>query len=51
MTTIVKHADYATLINVFTVEPDRAQQLRRPPGDGHRGRDEARRRFHLGEHS
>jgi quinol monooxygenase YgiN len=27
MTTITEHADHATLINVFTVEPERAQQL------------------------
>lgn len=27
MTTITAHADYATLINVFTVQPDRARQL------------------------
>jgi len=27
MTTITAHADYATLINVFTVHPDRARQL------------------------
>ncbi len=27
MTTITPHSDYATLINVFTVEPDRAQEL------------------------
>ena len=27
MTTIRQHAEYATLINVFTVEPDRAKQL------------------------
>ena len=25
MTTIRQHAEYATLINVFTVEPDRAE--------------------------
>jgi quinol monooxygenase YgiN len=27
MTTITAHADHATLINVFTVDPDKAQQL------------------------
>jgi quinol monooxygenase YgiN len=27
MTVITAHADHATLINVFTVQPDRAQQL------------------------
>jgi quinol monooxygenase YgiN len=27
MTVIVEHTDHATLINVFTVEPERAQQL------------------------
>ena len=27
MTTIERHASYATLINVFTVEPDRATEL------------------------
>jgi quinol monooxygenase YgiN len=27
MTTITAHADHATLINVFTVEPERAEQL------------------------
>jgi quinol monooxygenase YgiN len=27
MSTITAHAAYATLINVFTVEPDKAQQL------------------------
>jgi quinol monooxygenase YgiN len=27
MTTITAHADYATLINVFIVEPERARQL------------------------
>ena len=27
MTTIERHAPYATLINVFTVEPDRADEL------------------------
>jgi heme-degrading monooxygenase HmoA len=27
MTTIERHAPYATLINVFTVEPDRATEL------------------------
>jgi quinol monooxygenase YgiN len=27
MTVITQHADHATLINVFTVEPDRARQL------------------------
>jgi heme-degrading monooxygenase HmoA len=27
MTTIERHAEYATLINVFTVEPDRAADL------------------------
>lgn len=27
MTTIEQHADYATLINVFTVEPGRAEEL------------------------
>jgi heme-degrading monooxygenase HmoA len=27
MTAITEHADYATLINVFTVEPERARQL------------------------
>ncbi|MGX9790722.1 antibiotic biosynthesis monooxygenase [Mycobacterium sp. MMS18-G62] len=27
MTVIKQHADYATLINVFTVEPDRAAEL------------------------
>ena len=27
MTTIRQNAEYATLINVFTVEPDCAQQL------------------------
>lgn len=27
MTTIERHAPYATLINVFTVEPNRAHQL------------------------
>jgi quinol monooxygenase YgiN len=27
MTVITAHADYATLINVFTVEPENAQQL------------------------
>jgi quinol monooxygenase YgiN len=27
MTTILAHAPYATLINVFTVEPDRAEAL------------------------
>ena len=27
MTVITAHADYATLINVFTVEPERARQL------------------------
>lgn len=27
MTVITEHADHATLINVFTVEPDRARQL------------------------
>jgi heme-degrading monooxygenase HmoA len=27
MTEIKAHADYATLINVFTVEPDRAEEL------------------------
>jgi quinol monooxygenase YgiN len=27
MTTIKQQADYATLINVFTVEPDRAEEL------------------------
>jgi quinol monooxygenase YgiN len=27
MTVITAHADHATLVNVFTVEPDRAQQL------------------------
>jgi quinol monooxygenase YgiN len=28
MTAITEHADHATLINVFTVQPDRARQLR-----------------------
>jgi quinol monooxygenase YgiN len=27
MTVITEHADHATLINVFTVEPERARQL------------------------
>jgi heme-degrading monooxygenase HmoA len=27
MTAITEHAEYATLINVFTVEPERARQL------------------------
>jgi quinol monooxygenase YgiN len=27
MSTITAHADHATLINVFTVQPDRAQEL------------------------
>jgi quinol monooxygenase YgiN len=27
MTAIIEHADHATLINVFTVEPDRAREL------------------------
>src|ERR1700748_1073501 len=27
MTVITEHADYATLINVFAVEPERARQL------------------------
>ena len=27
MSTITPHADYATLINVFTVQPERARQL------------------------
>src|ERR1700727_1203928 len=27
MSTITAHADYATLINVFTVQPERARQL------------------------
>src|ERR1700743_601096 len=27
MSTITAHADYATLINVFTVQPDRAREL------------------------
>jgi quinol monooxygenase YgiN len=27
MTTITQHSEYATLINVFTVEPDRAAEL------------------------
>ena len=27
MTTITQHAEHATLINVFTVRPDRAQEL------------------------
>ena len=27
MTAITEHADHATLINVFTVQPDRARQL------------------------
>ena len=27
MTAITEHTDYATLINVFTVEPERARQL------------------------
>jgi quinol monooxygenase YgiN len=27
MTTITAHADHATLINVFTVQPDRAREL------------------------
>ncbi|MDT5171408.1 MAG: hypothetical protein QOD02_4753, partial [Mycobacterium sp.] len=27
MSVITQHADHATLINVFTVEPERARQL------------------------
>ena len=51
MTTITAHADYATLINVFTVQPERATRARRPADSSHRGSHAARRRLHLGEHS
>ena len=39
MTTIRQNAEYATLINVFTVEPDRARQLADLLSRSHRGSD------------